>query len=45
MIGAGQPENFFAVHPGLAREDILDGIVEDVTHMQQAGDIGRGNYN
>ena len=43
VIGAGQPEHFLAVHARLAGEDVLDGVVEDVTHRKHAGDVRRGN--
>ena len=42
VVGAGQPENLLAVHARLAGEDVLDGVVEHVSHRQHAGDIGRG---
>jgi len=32
MVGAGQPEDFLAIHARLGGEDVLDGIVEDVAH-------------
>ena len=41
VVGAGKPEDFLAVHPCLASEDVLDGIVEYVTHVKHAGDVGR----
>ncbi len=41
VVGAGQPEDFLAVHARLAGEDVLDGVVEDVAHGKHAGDIRR----
>ena len=32
VVGAGQPEDFLAVHARLAGEDVLDGVVEHVAH-------------
>jgi len=41
VVGAGEPEDFLAVHARLAAEDVLDGIVEDVPHVKHAGDVRR----
>ena len=41
VVGAGQPEDFLAVHARLAAEDVLDGVVEHVPHVEHAGDIRR----
>src|SRR5208283_3598625 len=41
VVGAGQPEDFLAVHARLAGEDVLDGVVEDVAHGEHAGDVRR----
>ncbi len=41
VIGAGEPEDFLAFHAGLAGEDVLDGVVEDVPEGEDAGDVGR----
>ena len=43
VVGAGEPENFPAVHAGFAGEDVLDGVVEHMPHVQHAGDVGRGD--
>jgi hypothetical protein len=45
MVGAWQPKNFFAIHPRFAREDILDGIIEDMPHMEHARDVRGRDYN
>ena len=41
MVGAGHPEGVEAVHALEPDQDILQGIVEGVAHMQDAGDVGR----
>src|SRR5882757_8572864 len=41
VICAWQPQNLLAVHPRLARQNILDGIVQHMSHVQHTGDIGR----
>ncbi len=41
VICAGQPENFFAVHARFPGEDVLDGIIEHMPHVEHAGDIRR----
>ena len=43
MVGAGEPEDFPAFHAGLAGEDVLDGVVEDVAEGEFARDVGRGH--
>ena len=39
VVGAGQPEDFPAVHARLATENVLNGVVEDMPHREHAGDI------
>ncbi len=39
VIGAGEPEDLLAFHAGLAGEDVLDGVVEDVAEGEDAGDV------
>ena len=39
MVGAGQPEDFLAVHARLAAKNVLDGIVENVAEREHAGDV------
>ena len=36
----GQPEGGIALHPLEADEDILQGVVQGVAHVQLAGDVG-----
>ncbi len=41
MVGAGHPQHFMPGHPLPAHQDILQGIVEGMPHVQHAGDVGR----
>ena len=41
VVGARQPEDFLAVHARLAAEDVLDGVVEHVPHVEHARDVRR----
>ena len=41
VVGAGEPEDFLAVHARLAAENVLDGVVEHVPHVEHARDIRR----
>ena len=41
VIGARQPQRVEARHPVVARQRVHDGVVEAVTHVQQAGDVRR----
>ena len=43
VVGARQPEHFFAVHARLAGEDVLDRVIEHVAHVEHAGDVRRRN--
>ncbi len=45
MVGARHPQHFAAAHPLPAGENILQGVVERMAHMQDAGDIRRRNDN
>ena len=45
MVCAGLPEGVKAAHPMPAYQDILQSIVEGMTHMQNAGDIGWGDHD
>ena len=45
MVGAGEPECFITIHPGVPDQDILKRIVQNVTHGENAGHIGWRNYN
>jgi hypothetical protein len=41
VVGAGLPEGVPAAHAVVARERVHQGLVEAVTHVQGAGDVGR----
>lgn len=43
VVGAGEPEGGFALLAGAADEDVLDGVVEDVAEVEDAGDVGWGD--
>jgi hypothetical protein len=45
VIGAGEPEDLLAIHTRFAAENILNGVVENVTHVKHAGDIRWRNDN
>ena len=40
VVGAGHPEGGVALHPLVADEDILHGVVHRVAHVQLPGDVG-----
>ena len=43
MVGAGHPQRAEALHPLVADEDVLERLVECVSHMELARDVRRGN--
>ena len=43
VICAGNPAGVEAGHPCPADEDILEGVIEHMPHVEHAGDIGRGD--
>ena len=45
MVGSRHPTGIIAHHAGIAYQNILYGIIEAVTHMQNARNIGRRYYN
>ena len=45
VVGAGQPEHFLALLAGAACQNVLNCVVEYVTHVQHTRYIGRGNDN
>ena len=40
MVGAGDPKGGVALHPLEAGQDVLQGAVQRVAHMELAGDVG-----
>ena len=45
VIGARQPEDFLAIHPSLAGEDVLDCVVQHMSHVQHPRHVGRRDDN
>ena len=45
VIGAGEPEGGVALHPFEAHDDVLEGLVQRVTHVEFSGDVGRRDYH
>ncbi len=43
VVGARLPEHVAAVHPPVAAQNVLQGVVERVAHVQVAGDVRRRN--
>ena len=41
MVGADHPERVLALHSGMARQNVLQRIVERMADVQRAGDVGR----
>ena len=42
MVSSGYPEGVFAHESGATDEDVLDGVVEHVAHVEDSGDVWRG---
>ena len=40
VVGAGHPAGVLALHAGAADEDVLDGVVEHVAHVEHTGYVG-----
>jgi hypothetical protein len=40
VVGAGHPQRVVTVHALVADEDVLEGIVEGVSPVKRAGDVG-----
>ncbi len=45
VIGARLPQHIAAAHPLEAAEDVLQGVVERVPHMQRAGHVRRRDHD
>src|SRR5262245_42689285 len=41
MVGAGQPEDLLAFHARLARQHVLNGVIQNMAHVQDARDVWR----
>src|SRR5574344_1086738 len=45
VVGARHPACVFALHACTAHEDVLNGVVEHVSHMEHTSNIGRRNHD
>ena len=45
VVGAGQPQRLESAHTLEAGDDVLDGMIEGVTHVQLSRDVGRGHHD
>jgi hypothetical protein len=45
MVGAGLPQHVLAAHALEPRQDVLQRVVERVTHVQRAGHVGRRDHD
>jgi hypothetical protein len=41
VVGAGLPQHVLAAHALEAAQDVLQGVVERMAHVQRAGHVGR----
>ena len=45
MVGTGYPKCILAFHAGTTHQNILDGVVQHVSHVEHASHIGWGNHD
>ena len=45
MVCPGLPEGVISLHPLIADQDILEGVVQGVAHVELAGDVGRRDHD
>jgi len=45
VVGTHLPEGVVALHAVVADQAVHDGVVEAVTHVQAAGDVGRRDHD
>ena len=45
MVGAGDPAGILTLHTGTTHENVLDGIVQHVAHVEHTGYVGRRNHD
>ena len=43
VVGAGHPACVFALHTGTAHQDVLNGVVKHVSHVEHTRHVGRRN--
>ena len=44
MVGTGHPAGVLAVHPGLAHQDVVEGVVQDMAHVEDSRHVRRRNH-
>ena len=45
MVGTWYPTGIFAIYACFADEDVLNGVVEHMSHIEKNSHVGRWNYN
>jgi len=45
MVAAGHPAGVKTAHPGLSDQDILDRLIERMTHMEDPRNVRRGDHD
>ena len=45
VVGTRYPERIFAVHSGATDKNVLNGVVEHVTHVKDSGDVWGRNHD
>ena len=45
VVGAGDPAGVVAAHAVPTHKDVLDGLVQRVAHVEDAGDVGRRDHH
>ncbi len=45
MVGAWHPAGVLPLHACAAHQNVLNGVVQHVPHVQHAGDVWRRNHN
>ena len=45
VVGAGNPEGVLTLHTGTTDKDILNGVVQHVSHVEHSGNVGRRNHD
>ena len=45
VVGSGQPQGAVSLHSAETGQNVLQGVVKSVTHVELTGDVGRGHNN
>ena len=45
MVGTRHPAGVLALHTGTAHQNVLDGVVEHVAHVEHTRHVGRWDYD